>query len=105
MHLAFDLIRPDGERRRRLRMPATPPQPRLLRLYIVHHIVHRRFFPQRLGQNFLVDNRGGGGGNLGAEIAVNAPADGYTQLLLRPPNMTNATLYERLNFNFMERFD
>jgi hypothetical protein len=80
-------------------------RPRLRNRDYSSFLVHRRFFPQRLGQNFLIDNRGGGGGNLGAETGVNAPTDGYTQLLLRPPNMINATLYERLNFNFMERFD
>jgi tripartite-type tricarboxylate transporter receptor subunit TctC len=60
-----------------------------------------QWLSERLGQQVFIDNRAGGGGNVGAEIAVNAPADGYTLLLVGPPNMINATLYERLNFNFI----
>jgi tripartite-type tricarboxylate transporter receptor subunit TctC len=60
-----------------------------------------QWLSERLGQQFFVDNRAGGGGNVAAEAVVNAPADGHTLLLVGPPNAINATLYERLNFNFL----
>jgi tripartite-type tricarboxylate transporter receptor subunit TctC len=60
-----------------------------------------QWLSERLGQSVIIDNRPGGGGNIGAEAVVNAPADGYTLLLAGPPNMINATLYEKLNFNFI----
>jgi tripartite-type tricarboxylate transporter receptor subunit TctC len=56
---------------------------------------------ERLGQPFVVENRPGGGGNIGTEAVVRAPADGYTLLLCGTPNAINATLYEKLNFNFI----
>jgi tripartite-type tricarboxylate transporter receptor subunit TctC len=55
----------------------------------------------RLGQPFIVENRSGGGGNIGTEVVVRADADGYTLLLVSPPNLINATLYDKLNFNFV----
>ena len=55
----------------------------------------------RLGQQFVVENRPGGGTNIGTEAVVRAPADGYTILLASSTNAINATLYERLNFNFI----
>ena len=55
---------------------------------------------QRLGQSFVVDNRPGAGTNVATEAVVRAPADGYTLLLVAAPNAINATLYERLNFDF-----
>ena len=55
----------------------------------------------RLGQQFIIDNRPGAGSNVGTEAAAHAPADGYTLLLVTPPNAINASLYDNLNFNFL----
>jgi tripartite-type tricarboxylate transporter receptor subunit TctC len=60
-----------------------------------------QWLSERLGQQFVIDNRPGGGGNIATEAAVRAPADGYTLLLVGPPQAINATLYEKLNFNFL----
>lgn len=56
---------------------------------------------KRLGQPFIIENRPGAGTNIGTELVVRAPADGHTLLLTVPANAINATLYERLNFNFL----
>jgi tripartite-type tricarboxylate transporter receptor subunit TctC len=56
---------------------------------------------ERLGQQFVIENRAGAGGNVGAEAVVRAPADGYTLLLVGSNNYINATLYQNLNFNFI----
>jgi tripartite-type tricarboxylate transporter receptor subunit TctC len=55
----------------------------------------------RLGQLVVVENRPGAGGNIGAEAVVRAAPDGYTLLLVTTSNMINATLYEKLNYNFI----
>jgi tripartite-type tricarboxylate transporter receptor subunit TctC len=60
-----------------------------------------QWLSERLGQQFVVENRPGAGGNLGTEVVVNAPPDGYTLLLATLPNAVNATLYEKLNFDFI----
>jgi tripartite-type tricarboxylate transporter receptor subunit TctC len=56
---------------------------------------------ERLGQQFVVENRPGAGTNIGTEAVVRAATDGYTLLLCSPPSTINATLYEKLNFNFI----
>jgi tripartite-type tricarboxylate transporter receptor subunit TctC len=56
---------------------------------------------ERMGEPIIVENRPGAGGNIGTETVVNAPPDGYTLLLVGGPNAINATLYDKLNFNFI----
>jgi tripartite-type tricarboxylate transporter receptor subunit TctC len=60
-----------------------------------------QWLSERLGQPFVIENRPGGGGNIGTEAVVRAPADGYTLLMVGPTQAINATLYEKLNFNFL----
>ena len=55
----------------------------------------------RLGQPFVIENRVGAGGNLGTEAVVRAPPDGYTLILCASTDTINATLYDKLNFNFI----
>ncbi|MGX4774728.1 Bug family tripartite tricarboxylate transporter substrate binding protein [Bradyrhizobium guangdongense] len=56
---------------------------------------------ERLGQQFVVENKPGAGNNIGTESVVNAEPDGYTVLLINPANYINATLYANLKFNFV----
>jgi tripartite-type tricarboxylate transporter receptor subunit TctC len=60
-----------------------------------------QWLSERLGQQFVIDNRPGGGGNIGTEAVVRAPADGYTLLLVGGFNAVNATFYDKLNYNFI----
>src|SRR5262245_28325541 len=60
-----------------------------------------QWLSERLGQQFVIDNRPGGGGNIGTEAVVRAPADGYTLLLVGGLNAVNATFYDKLNYNFI----
>src|SRR5262245_45703107 len=60
-----------------------------------------QWLSERLGQPFVIENRSGAGGNLGAEAVVRAPPDGYTLLLCASPDTINATLYDKLNFSLI----
>ena len=67
---------------------------------IIARLISQRL-SERLGQPFVVENRGGAGGTLGAEAVVRAPPDGYTLLLCGSPDAFNATIYDKLSFNFV----
>jgi tripartite-type tricarboxylate transporter receptor subunit TctC len=60
-----------------------------------------QWLSERLGQQFIIENRPGGGTNIGTEAVVRASPDGYTLLMATTPNTINATLYDKLNFNFI----
>jgi tripartite-type tricarboxylate transporter receptor subunit TctC len=60
-----------------------------------------QWLSERLGQPFVIENRGGAGGNIATEAVVRAAADGYTLLLAATGNASSATLYDKLDFNFI----
>ena len=60
-----------------------------------------RWLSLQFGQPVVIENRPGAGSNIAAEAVAQAPADGYTLLLVGTPNTINATLYSNLNFNFI----
>ena len=60
-----------------------------------------QWLSERLGQQFIIENRPGAGGNVGTEAVVHAAPDGYTLGLFDAPSAINATLYDKLNFNFI----
>jgi tripartite-type tricarboxylate transporter receptor subunit TctC len=60
-----------------------------------------QWLSERLGQQFIIENKAGAGNNIGTEAVVTAPPDGYTLLLVNPANAINATLYRKLSFNFL----
>jgi tripartite-type tricarboxylate transporter receptor subunit TctC len=63
-----------------------------------------QWLTDRLGQSFFVDNRPGGGNNIGTEMAARSPADGYTLFMANTVNTINNTLYQNLNYNFIADF-
>src|ERR1700756_817832 len=67
---------------------------------IIARLIGQRL-SEKLGQQFVIENKPGAGNNIGTEAAVNAEADGYTVLLVNPANYINATLYANLKFNFV----
>jgi tripartite-type tricarboxylate transporter receptor subunit TctC len=89
--------------------PAYPTRP--VRIFVgwpaggVADVVARlmgQWLSERLGQPFVIENRTGAATNIATEAVIRAPADGYTLLLATAANATNATFYERLNFNFID---
>jgi tripartite-type tricarboxylate transporter receptor subunit TctC len=60
-----------------------------------------QWLTEKVGQSFIIENRGGAGGNLGTEAVVRSPPDGYTLLIGGSPDAINATLYDKLSFNFL----
>src|SRR5262249_959293 len=60
-----------------------------------------QWLSDRLGQPFVIENRPGAGTNIATEAVVRSPADGYTLLLVTGANAINASIYEKLNFNFI----
>jgi tripartite-type tricarboxylate transporter receptor subunit TctC len=63
--------------------------------------VMAQWLSERLGQEFIVENRPGAASNIGTEVALRAPPDGYTLLQVTSSNAVNATFYEKLNFSLM----
>jgi tripartite-type tricarboxylate transporter receptor subunit TctC len=63
--------------------------------------VMAQWLSERLGQQIVIENRAGAGSNIAVEATINAPPDGYTLLIVGATNAINATLYEKLNFNFI----
>jgi tripartite-type tricarboxylate transporter receptor subunit TctC len=61
-----------------------------------------QWLSERLGQQFVVENRSGAAGNIGSEVALNSPPDGYTLLLCSVANAISATLYTNLKYNFRD---
>ena len=60
-----------------------------------------QWLSERLGQQFVIENRTGAGGNIATEAVVRASPDGYTLLICGTANAVNASLYEKLDFNFI----
>ena len=63
-----------------------------------------QWLTDRLGQSFFVENRPGGGNNIGTELAARSPADGYTLFMANTVNTINNSLYQKLNYNFIADF-
>jgi tripartite-type tricarboxylate transporter receptor subunit TctC len=67
----------------------------------IHAHLMGQWLSERLAQQFVIEDRPGAGGNIGTEAVVRAPADGYTLLYINSQNAISATLYDKLNFNFI----
>lgn len=64
-----------------------------------------QWLSEKLGQSFVIENRPGGGTNIATEAVLRSAPDGYTLLLVAPANAINATLYDKLNFNFIKEVE
>ena len=64
-----------------------------------------QWLSEKLGQSFIIENRPGGGTNIATEAVLRAAPDGYTLLLVAPANAINATLYDKLNFDFLKEIE
>ena len=64
-----------------------------------------QWLSEKLGQSFVIENRPGGGTNIATEAVLRSPPDGYSLLLVAPANAINATLYDKLNFNFIKEVE
>ncbi len=60
-----------------------------------------QYIGEKLNQQFVIENKPGAGNNIGTEYVINSPPDGYTVYLVNPANGINASLYKKLNFNFV----
>jgi tripartite-type tricarboxylate transporter receptor subunit TctC len=60
-----------------------------------------QYLSEKLSQPFIIENRPGAGSNIATEVVVNAPPDGYALLMISPAHAVNATLYDKLNYNFL----
>jgi len=60
-----------------------------------------QWFSEKMGQSFVIENKAGGGNNIGVEFVVKSAPDGYTMLLVNPANGINTTLYKNLPFDFI----
>jgi tripartite-type tricarboxylate transporter receptor subunit TctC len=60
-----------------------------------------QYLSERLGQSFIIENRPGAGSNIATEVVVNSAPDGYTLLMISPAHAVNATLYDKLAYNFL----
>jgi tripartite-type tricarboxylate transporter receptor subunit TctC len=67
----------------------------------IHARLIGQWLSEHLGQPFVIENRPGAAGNIGTEVVVRAPPDGYTLLMASSANAINATFYDKLNFNFI----
>ena len=67
----------------------------------IHARLIGQWLSERLGQTFVVENRAGGGGNLGAEVVARSPADGHTLVLLSTAHSVNRSIYQKLNYDLL----